>query len=151
MPLIVMGETNIISKSKMNELSAKLSDDRADPIETLPDHKKALREDVKAAKRHREFQDRVRQNEEINEQKRNAVVKAEPVAELVVEVTPVVSPVQEKIIAPVVKTTPVAEPGTTDFDSMTKSQIGIWAEENLGVTLDLRKTKYALIDEIKQS
>ena len=38
-----------------------------------------------------------------------------------------------------------------DFESMTKKQIDMWAEENLGIQLDRRHTKAKLIEEIKEN
>jgi hypothetical protein len=38
-----------------------------------------------------------------------------------------------------------------DFTSMTKKQIDMWAEENLGIQLDRRHTKAKLIEEIKEN
>ena len=46
------------------------------------------------------------------------------------------------------------EPSETpevDFISMTKKQIDMWAEENLGIQLDRRHTKAKLIEEIKEN
>ena len=37
-----------------------------------------------------------------------------------------------------------------DFQSMTKKQIDMWAEENLGIQLDRRHTKAKLIEEIQE-
>jgi hypothetical protein len=38
-----------------------------------------------------------------------------------------------------------------DFESMTKKQIDMWAEENLGIQLDRRHTKAKLIAEVKEN
>jgi len=38
-----------------------------------------------------------------------------------------------------------------NFESMTKKQIDMWAEENLGIQLDRRHTKAKLIAEIKEN
>jgi len=49
---------------------------------------------------------------------------------------------------------PSEEPSETpevDFISMTKKQIDMWAEENLGIQLDRRHTKAKLIEEIKEN
>ena len=40
---------------------------------------------------------------------------------------------------------------TPDFTSMTKKEIDLWAEENLGLALDRRKTKASMIEEINQN
>ena len=37
------------------------------------------------------------------------------------------------------------------FESMTKKELDIWAEENLGLSLDRRKTKSAMIEEIENN
>ncbi len=39
---------------------------------------------------------------------------------------------------------------TVDFESMTKKQIDVWADENLGVQLDRRRTKTDMIKELKK-
>jgi outer membrane murein-binding lipoprotein Lpp len=153
MPLIVQGETKIISKSKMNELANKLATEKDSGIDQLSPDKKAIREEVKSAKRHREFMDRVRANEELNETKRNAIAHAESVSELVVDSKPVATVIEPAIVNVIVSEEAIVETSVKlpDFDSMTKSQIGIWSEEHIGLTLDLRKTKYDLIDEIKNA
>ena len=38
-----------------------------------------------------------------------------------------------------------------DFDSMTKKEIDMWADENLGLSLDRRKTKADLIKQINEN
>lgn len=38
-----------------------------------------------------------------------------------------------------------------DFASMTKKEIDMWAEENLGLSLDRRKTKADLIAQINEN
>ena len=40
---------------------------------------------------------------------------------------------------------------TPDFTSMTKKEIDLWAEENLGLSLDRRKTKAELIQIIQDN
>ena len=41
--------------------------------------------------------------------------------------------------------------GRPDFNSMTKKELDVWAEENLGMSLDRRKTKSAMIEEIEKN
>ena len=38
-----------------------------------------------------------------------------------------------------------------DFNSMTKKEIDMWADENLGLALDRRKTKADLIKQINEN
>jgi hypothetical protein len=45
----------------------------------------------------------------------------------------------------------VSETPEVNFESMTKKEIDMWAEENLGIQLDRRHTKAKLIEEIKEN
>ena len=134
MALIVKGETNHISKEEMKELLAKnLKKD--DPFDGLSPAKKELRKEILSAKRHREFMGRVATNTKRDLD--NMVATSEIVSIAVGETINVVED------APV-----IAE---VDFTSMTKKQIDMWAEENLGIQLDRRHTKAKLIEEIQKN
>mgnify|MGYP000884816573 CR=1 FL=1 len=97
--------------------------------------KKELRKEVLSAKRHREFMGRVADNEARD--LANTVATSEIVS---IAVGETVKTVSEKTELPEV-----------NFESMTKKQIDMWAEENLGIQLDRRHTKAKLIEEIKEN
>ena len=134
MALIVKGEQRIISKEEMKILTSNLNK-KIDPLAGLSDSKKALRKEVQDAKRHREFMGRV----EANETK---------IVDEVIATSEIVTIAIGETIS-VVEDTPVVP--EVDFNSMTKKQIDIWAEENLGIQLDRRHTKAKLIAELKKN
>ena len=134
MALIVKGEQKIISKEEMKKLVEKnLKKD--DQFAGLSEAKKELRKEVLSAKRHREFMGRVSANTERD--LANTVATSEIVS----------IAVGEKIQTSVEK----VELPEVNFESMTKKQIDMWAEENLGIQLDRRHTKAKLIAEIKEN
>ena len=134
MALIVKGEHKVISQEDMKTLTAKnLKKD--DPFAGLSEGKKQIRKEVLSAKRHREFMGRVATNTKRDLD--NVIATSEIVSIAVGETVSVV------------EDTPVAL--EVNFESMTKKQIDMWAEENLGIQLDRRHTKAKLIAEIKEN
>jgi len=134
MALIVKGETRHISKEEMKKLIEK-NKAKDDQYAGLSEGKKELRKEVLSAKRHREFMGRVSANTERDLE--NSVATSEIVS----------IAVGEKIQTSVEK----VELPEVNFESMTKKQIDMWAEENLGIQLDRRHTKAKLIAEIKEN
>ena len=134
MALIVKGETRHISKEEMKKLVEK-NKVKDDQYAGLSEGKKELRKEVLSAKRHREFMGRVSANTE--KDLANTVATSEIVS----------IAVGEKIQTSVEK----VELPEVNFESMTKKQIDMWAEENLGIQLDRRHTKAKLIAEIKEN
>ena len=134
MALIVKGETKTISKEEMKKLVEK-NKVKDDQYAGLSPAKKELRKEVLSAKRHREFMGRVSANTE--KDLANSVATSEIVS----------IAVGEKIQTSVEK----VELPEVNFESMTKKQIDMWAEENLGIQLDRRHTKAKLIAEIKEN
>ena len=134
MALIVKGETRHISKEEMKKLVEK-NKVKDDQFAGLSPAKKELRKEVLSAKRHREFMGRVA--EQTEKDLKNSVATSEIVS----------IAVGEKIQTSVEK----VELPEVNFESMTKKQIDMWAEENLGIQLDRRHTKAKLIAEIKEN
>ena len=134
MAFIVKGGMKEISKKEMKKHMENLNK-KIDPMEGLSNEKKAIRKEVLSAKRHREFMGRVAKNEERD--LANAVATSEIVS---IAVGEEIQTSVEKVELPEV-----------DFESMTKKQIDMWAEENLGIQLDRRHTKAKLIEEIKEN
>ncbi len=134
MALIVKGETKTISKEEMKNLveKNKIKDDQ---YAGLSPAKKELRKEVLSAKRHREFMGRVATNTKRDLD--NVIATSEIVS---IAVGETVSVVEDTPVSPEV-----------NFESMTKKQIDMWAEENLGIQLDRRHTKAKLIEEIKEN
>lgn len=124
-----------ISKEEMKKHVEELEKKSEGGIESLSPQKKALRKEVQDAKRHREFMKRVADNEARD--LANAVATSEIVS---IAVGETVQTTEEPVETPEV-----------DFESMTKKQIDMWAEENLGIQLDRRHTKAKLIEEIKEN
>jgi hypothetical protein len=136
MALIVNGETKTISKEEMRKLVEDLKKNPdGDAFEELSPAKKQLRKEVQDAKRHREFMGRVAKNEARDLE--NVIATSEIVT---IAVGETVSTTEESTELPEV-----------DFESMTKKQIDEWAEENLGIQLDRRRTKARLIEEVKEN
>lgn len=134
MAFIVKGKMKTISKEEMKILTSEL-DINKDPMEGLSDQKKQIRKEVQDAKRHREFMGRV----EANETK---------IVDEVIATSEIVSIAIGETVSVVEDTPEVVE---VDFTSMTKKQIDMWAEENLGIQLDRRHTKAKLIAEIQEN
>ena len=134
MALIINKPIVTISKEDMKELIHKnLKKD--DPFAGLSKEKKELRQEVISAKRHREFMGRVAKN--TGKDLENAIATSEIVSVAVGET--------------IVTTEEPVEMPKVDFQSMTKKEIDIWAEENLGIQLDRRHTKAKLIEEIQEN
>ncbi len=134
MAFIVKGEQKVISHKEMKILTSKLNSNE-DLLEGLSDQKKQIRKEVQDAKRHREFMGRV----EANETK---------IVEDVIATSEIVSIAIGEVVS-VIEDAPVSQ--EVDFTLMTKKQIDMWAEENLGIQLDRRHTKAKLIEEIKEN
>ena len=116
MALIVKGEQKIISPEEMKILISKNAMED-DPYAGLSEGKKELRKEIQDAKRHREFMGRVSANTERDLE--NSVATNEIVSIAVGET--------------IVTTEEPVEMPKVDFQSMTKKEIDIWAEENLGI------------------
>jgi hypothetical protein len=134
MALIVKGETKHISVKEMKELMEELQK-KDDPYAGLSPEKKQLRKEVLSAKRHREFMGRVATN---TERDLDNVIATSEIVSIAVGET-------------IVTTEEPVEMPKVDFQSMTKKQIDMWAEENLGIQLDRRHTKAKLIAEVKEN
>ena len=134
MALIVKGGINQISKEEMIKLAAE-NRKTDDEFSGLSEAKKQLRKEVLSAKRHREFMGRVSKN--TGKDLDNVIATSEIVSIAVGET--------------IVTTEEPVEMPEVDFQSMTKKQIDMWAEENLGIQLDRRHTKAKLIEEIKEN
>ena len=148
MPLIIKGdkEIRVVSKKEMNKIIsnsnnienelAKMSDEKAE--------KRRLTLENKAAREN---------NSRIQSIKDEVIIKkavTEKVEDAVIEtVTPItVDMTTESIVVETknnkkIKTIP-------DFTSMTKKEIDIWADENIGIQLDRRHTKATMIEELQK-
>ncbi len=135
MAFIIKGEMKTISKEEMKDHIDRVKKDKQDPLEKLSPQKRQMRKEVQDAKRHREFMGRVAKNEERD--LANTIATSEIVSIAIGETVSVVE-----------DTPAVVE---VDFNSMTKKQIDMWAEENLGIQLDRRHTKAKLIAEIQEN
>ena len=134
MALIVKGETKHISPKEMKKLLEELQK-KDDPFAGLSEAKKQIRKEVQDAKRHREFMGRVA--EQTEKDLDNVIATSEIVS---IAVGEEILTVEEETEIPEV-----------NFESMTKKQIDEWAEENLGIQLDRRRTKARLIAEVKEN
>jgi|TARA_R110000803_G_scaffold49208_10_gene102317 hypothetical protein len=135
MAFIIKGEMKTISKEEMKDHIDQVKKDKQDPLEKLSPQKRQMRKEVQDAKRHREFMGRVAKNEERD--LANTIATSEIVS---IAIGETIQTSEEPSETPEV-----------DFISMTKKQIDMWAEENLGIQLDRRHTKAKLIEEIKEN
>ena len=135
MAFIIKGEMKTISKEEMKDHIDRVKKDKQDPLEKLSPQKRQMRKEVQDAKRHREFMGRVAKNEERD--LANAIATSEIVS---IAIGETIQTSEEPSETPEV-----------DFNSMTKKQIDMWAEENLGIQLDRRHTKAKLIAEIQEN
>ncbi len=135
MAFIIKGEMKTISKEEMKDHIDQVKKDKQDPLEKLSPQKRQMRKEVQDAKRHREFMGRVAKNEERD--LANVIATSEIVS---IAIGETIQTSEEPSETPEV-----------DFISMTKKQIDMWAEENLGIQLDRRHTKAKLIEEIKEN
>jgi hypothetical protein len=135
MAFIIKGEMKTISKEEMKDHIYRVKKDKQDPLEKLSPQQRQMRKEVQDAKRHREFMGRVAKNEERD--LANAIATSEIVS---IAIGETIQTSEEPSETPEV-----------DFNSMTKKQIDMWAEENLGIQLDRRHTKAKLIEEIKEN
>lgn len=152
MPLIIKGnkDVNIVSKEeiarKVEEEKQKLTPEEAALAKLSPEVAERRREII-AAKRHREFMEKIQNLEEASALRQSEVQATE---ELVVETRTEETKVS---FDDVVKVSVVEEPKaeTPDFEKMTKKELDEWAEETLGLALDRRKKKADLIEIIKNN
>ena len=136
MALITSKPIITISKEEMKKHVENMDKKLDTGLEKLSPEKRKFREDVQYAKRHREFMSRVAENEARD--LANTVATSEIVSIAVGETVETV-------------TEEVSETPEVNFESMTKKEIDMWAEENLGIQLDRRHTKAKLIEEIKEN
>ena len=145
MPLIVKGNTNIVSKQDAQKKAVETSEKvKENGLEKLSDSQKEVRQEILNAKRHREFMLRVQKQKAKSKEHQREVEKVLATPEVVVEARAEKAKVIEATKSVALGERPV-------FEAMTKKELDIWAEENLGMALDRRKTKSAMIEEIEKN
>ncbi len=145
MPLIVKGSTNIVSKHEANKKAVDTKEKaKENGLEKLSDSQKEIRQEILNAKRHREFMLRVQKEKAKSKEHQVEVKEVLATPEVVVEARK-----EKETIVQDAKA--VSLGGRPDFNSMTKKELDVWAEENLGMTLDRRKTKSSMIEEIEKN
>tara|TARA_R110001606_G_scaffold90835_2_gene202995 strand:+ start:1151 stop:1648 length:498 start_codon:yes stop_codon:yes gene_type:complete len=164
MPLIIKGgkKIEVITKKQMSTLLEK-SAKSSDPFAGLPADVVEKRKSILEQKSHREYMGRMEKAREESaavtkvklEQATATMEKLaqEKTANAVVETVSAMT--VDTLVKPVLIDTKSAEmPLITDipdFVSMTKKEIDVWADTNLGVQLDRRHTKAAMIEALKKS
>jgi hypothetical protein len=160
MPLIIKGNKDIevISKKDMSDFVKKVENSKKDPLEHLPPEVAKKRREILETKAHREYMSRV-QKEQAQAKANLAKKLQETVTELNAAQEAKVQATEELVVTTSVEpmvldtkdthvTTIQVGPDAPDFMSMTKKEIDLWAEENLGVQLDRRHTKAKMIEEL---
>ena len=163
MPLIIKGNKDIevISKKEMTKFIEKAAAAKSDPLNALPPEVAAKRREILEIKESRKYLAKVQREKEeyeakIKDQIEKATAEIEKLTETKVQATEelVVTTSIEPIVVDTkdmhVATVQFA-PDAPDFMSMTKKEIDLWAEENLGVQLDRRHTKAKMIEELKKN
>ena len=160
MPLIIKGgkEPRIVSKKEMKTLIKSIENNTSEEVlKTLSPDVAAKRRETLANKSAREnsalmaekkAEDAVEKLKKEKEQIQIAV--EEKVKDAVVET---VAPITvDMTAASIVVETKNDKKGKTtpDFTSMTKKEIDLWADENLGIQLDRRYTKATMIEELQK-
>ena len=160
MPLIIKGgkEPKVVSKKEMQNLLKSIENNTTEAVlaslspevaekrrETLVN--KAAREN--AARIADAQAESLAKNLEAEKEQIQIAVE-EKVKDAVVEtVTPITVEKTETSLIIDTKNNKKVETNP-DFETMTKKEIDIWADENLGVQLDRRNTKATMIEELKK-
>ena len=153
MPLIIKGnkEPQIVSKheiaKKVEEDRQRMSSDEQALAKLSPEVAERRREII-AAKRHREFMDKINKLEEAAAIRQKGIQSTE---EIVVEAGPDPIIIQHDDVVKVSIEEEEVKTETPDFEAMTKKELDEWAEATLGLALDRRKKKSDMIEIIKNN
>ena len=166
MPLIIKDgkDIEIISQREMGSLiKSRMKDENADPLANLPPEVQEKRRAILEQKAHREHlrvvdKERVELANSAKAKLEKATADIEKLAQaktLNARVEAVSEMTVNTSVKPVLIDTKSdnENPSTDapDFMAMTKKEIDIWADTNLGVQLDRRHTKTAMIEALKKS
>ena len=149
MPLIIKGdkEIRVVSKKEMNKIIANSNNNIENELAKMSDEKAEKRRLTLENKAARE------NNSRIQSIKDEGIIKkavTEKVEDAVIEtVTPITVDMTTESIVVETKNNKKIET-TPDFTSMTKKEIDIWADENIGIQLDRRHTKATMIEELQK-
>lgn len=146
MALIIKGEQKIISKDEMEKKISEELEQREDAYDKLTMQQKERRKEIASAKRHREFMLRVQQNAI-----KDTAMKRSLAKEPITTTSEIIADARAERAKMVTSSSINKNAETPDFTSMTKKEIDLWAEENLGLSLDRRKTKAELIQIIQDN
>jgi len=149
MPLIIKGdkEIRVVSKKEMNKIIANSNNNIENELAKMSDEKAEKRRLTLENKAARE------NNSRIQSIKDEVIIKkavTEKVEDAVIEtVTPITVDMTTESIVVETKNNKKIET-IPDFTSMTKKEIDIWADENIGIQLDRRHTKATMIEELQK-
>jgi len=149
MPLIIKGdkEIKVVSKKEMKKIIIDSNNIIENALATMSDEKAEKRRLTLENKKARE------NNSRIQSIKDEVIIKkavAEKVEDAVIEtVTPITVDMTTESIVVETKNNKKIET-TPNFTSMTKKEIDIWADENIGIQLDRRHTKASMIEELQK-
>jgi hypothetical protein len=166
MPLIIKDgkDIEIISQREMGSLiKSRIANENVDPLANLPLEIQEKRRAILEQKAHREHM-RVVDKERLElanaaksklekamfdieklAQAKTANAKVEAVSEITVNTS------VKAVLIDTKSDTVESSTGAPDFMAMTKKEIDIWADTNLGVQLDRRHTKTAMIEALKKN
>jgi hypothetical protein len=160
MPLIIKGgnQPKIVSKKEMQNLLKSIENNTTEAVlaslsPEVAEKRKATLENKAARENAARIADTQTESLAKNleaEKERIQIAVEEKVKDAVVEtVTPITVEKTETSLIIDTKNNKKVETNP-DFETMTKKEIDIWADENLGVQLDRRNTKATMIEELKK-
>ncbi|MDA8882907.1 hypothetical protein N9I00_00710 [bacterium] len=149
MPLIIKGdkEIKVVSKKEMKKIITDSNNTIENALATMSDEKAEKRRLTLENKAARENNSRI---QSIKDEEILKKAVAEKVEDAVIEtVTPITVDMTTESIVVETKNNKKIET-TPNFTSMTKKEIDIWADENIGIQLDRRHTKASMIEELQK-
>jgi ligand-binding sensor domain-containing protein len=160
MPLIIKGgkEPKVVSKKEMQNLLKSIENNTTEAVlASLSPEVAEKRRETLVNKAARENAARIADAQAESaaknleaEKEQIQIAVEEKVKDAVVEtVTPITVEKTETSLIIDTKNNKKVETNP-DFETMTKKEIDIWADENLGVQLDRRNTKATMIEELKK-
>jgi hypothetical protein len=162
MPLIIKGgkEPKVVSKKEMKDLLKSIENDSTEEVlkKLSPEVAERRRETLinKAARENAvliaEAQAEAEKLKKEKEKEQIQIAVKEKVKDAVVETVAPITVDTNSSVSVIIDTKEnevSKENSIPDFTKMTKKEIDVWADENLGVQLDRRNTKDRMIADLK--
>ena len=158
MPLIIKGgkELKVVSKSEMKEIISNIENNTPEAV------LKGLSPEVAERRKQTLANKLARENAALISEKQTEAAAAKLEREQIqIAIEEKVKDAVVETVAPITVDTNTSsviidtkeeksEKSTPDFTNMTKKEIDVWAEENLGIQLDRRNTKVRMIEDLNR-